>query len=297
MEMILGLLNFILFIALIVGLVKPALILRWTNKPTRLKVIGYWILSIIITSVLAVMVIDTKIDSKTVIQTGKLEIEEGSYLDAISTLEVIEKTDSLYSNAQSLIKTADSLNNLTPEQKRVAKKIILEEAKKEETLKLKEQLEIELKSINNGIEFADGNTFEELQMDIIVFATWATIIKEAKESENAEVIKLGVKLKSKVSKIQTKEFPNLRKKYAKIVAQIMWESDIDVSVNGTGKKYINFAGAVFATNKNKKDFQIKLQEVLEMFRFNQARYRWYKGEREYTYYTIFEGKDSEPVIL
>lgn len=297
MEMILGLLNFILFIALIVGLVKPALILRWTNKPTRLKVIGYWILSIIITNVLAVMVIDTKIDSKTVIQTGKLEIEEGSYLDAISTLEVIEKTDSLYSNAQSLIKTADSLNNLTPEQKRVAKKIILEEAKKEETLKLKEQLEIELKSINNGIEFADGNTFEELQIDIIVFSNWATIIKKAKESENAEVIKLGVKLKSKVSKIQTKEFPNLRKKYAKIVAQIMWESDIDVSVNGTGKKYINFAGAVFATNKNKKDFQIKLQEVLEMYRFNQARYRWYKGEREYTYYTIFEGKDSEPVIL
>ena len=297
MEVILGLLNITLFIALVVGLVKPALILRWTSKPTRLKVIGYWILSTIITSVLAVMVIDTKIDSKTVIQTGKLEIEEGSYLDAISTLEVIEKTDSLYSNAQSLIKTADSLNNLTPEQKRVAKKIILEEAKKEETLKLKEQLEIELKSINNGIEFADGNTFEELQIDIIVFSNWATIIKKAKESENAEVIKLGVKLKSKVSKIQTKEFPNLRKKYAKIAAQIMWESDIDVSVNGTGKKYINFAGAVFATNKNKKDFQIKLQEVLEMFRFNQARYRWYKGEREYTYYTIFEGKDSEPVIL
>ena len=297
MEVILGLLNITLFIALVVGLVKPALILRWTSKPTRLKVIGYWILSIIITSVLAVMVIDTKIDSKTVIQTGKLEIEEGSYLDAISTLEVIEKTDSLYSNAQSLIKTADSLNNLTPEQKRVAKKIILEEAKKEETLKLKEQLKRELKSINNRIKFADGNTIEELQMDIIVFATWATIIKEAKESENAEVIKLGVKLKSKVSKIQTKEFPNLRKKYAKIVAQIMWESDIDVSVNGTGKKYINFAGGIFATNKNKKDFQIKLQEVLEMFRFNQARYRWYKGEREYTYYTIFKGKDSEPVIL
>ncbi|MDC0382173.1 hypothetical protein OAM60_00240 [Flavobacteriaceae bacterium] len=58
MELILGLLNLILFIALIVGLVKPALILRWTSKPTRLKVIGYWILSIIITSALAVMVVD-----------------------------------------------------------------------------------------------------------------------------------------------------------------------------------------------------------------------------------------------
>ena len=48
MELILGLLIIILFIALIVGLVKPALILRWTNKPTRLKVFGYWILSFII---------------------------------------------------------------------------------------------------------------------------------------------------------------------------------------------------------------------------------------------------------
>ena len=41
MEVIIGLLIVILFIALIVGLVKPALILRWTNKPTRLKVIGF----------------------------------------------------------------------------------------------------------------------------------------------------------------------------------------------------------------------------------------------------------------
>lgn len=297
MEVILGILNLILFIVLIVGLVKPALILRWTNKPTRLKVFGYWILSIIITSFLSLMAIDTKIDSKTVIETGKLEIEKGNYLDAISTLKEIEKTDSLYSNAQLLINTADSLNNLTPEQKRVAKEIILEKAKKEETLKLKEQLERELKSINNGIKFADVSTVEELQMEVVVFATWATIINNAKESENAEVKKLGAKLKSKVSKIQTKEFPNLRNKYAKIVSQIMWESDIDVFVNGTGKKYINFVGGVFATNKNKKDFQTKLQEVLKMLRFNQARYRWYKGEREYTYYTIFEGKDSEPVIL
>ena len=51
MEVILGLLNFVLFITFIVGLVKPSLILRWSNKPTRLKVFGYWILSIIVTSV------------------------------------------------------------------------------------------------------------------------------------------------------------------------------------------------------------------------------------------------------
>src|SRR5690606_29718433 len=48
----LGLLSVALFIALIItlfiGLIKPALVLRWTKKPTRLKVFGYWVLSMII---------------------------------------------------------------------------------------------------------------------------------------------------------------------------------------------------------------------------------------------------------
>jgi vacuolar-type H+-ATPase subunit I/STV1 len=67
---ILGLLSFVLFIALIVGLVKPSLILRWTNKPNRLKVIGYWFLSIIIIGILAAIFIDTTIDSKASIESA-----------------------------------------------------------------------------------------------------------------------------------------------------------------------------------------------------------------------------------
>mgnify|MGYP003624908769 FL=1 len=294
---ILGLLSFALFIALIVGLVKPSLILRWTNKPTRLKVIGYWFLSIIITGILGTIFIDTTIDSKTSIESANNNIKEGNYSNAISTLEKIEKTDSLYNKAQLLIKKADSLNNLTAEEKKVAEKINAEKVKKEATLKQKEQLERELKSINDGIKFADGNSIEELQMDIILFASWAKIIQESEESGDTEIKDLGKTLKSKVSKIQIKEFPNLRNQYAKIVGKKMWENDIEVSANGTGKRYINFSGGVFAANKNKQEFQTRVQEVLNMFRFNQARYRWYKGESEYTYYTMYEGKDSEPVTF
>jgi hypothetical protein len=294
---ILGLLSFALFIALIVGLVKPSLILRWTNKPTRLKVIGYWFLSIIVTGILGVMFIDDTINAKANIESASKYIEEGNYSNAISELEKIQKTDTLYNNAQLLLKKADSLSNLTAEQKQIAKELKNENAKKEELLKQKEQLERELKSIDEGIKFADGNTIDALQMDIVVFASWAKLIKEAEESEEAEIQNLGKNLKSKVSRIQVREFPNLRKQYAKIVAKKMWENDIEVSANGTGKRYINFSGGVFAANKNKKDFQTQVQEVLNMFRFNQARYRWYKGESEYTYYTMYEGKDSELVTF
>jgi len=294
---ILGLLSFALFIALIVGLIKPSLILRWTNKPTRLKVIGYWFLSIIVTGILGVMFIDDTINAKANIESASKYIEEGNYSNAISELEKIQKTDTLYNNAQLLIKKADSLSNLTDEEKRIANELKAENAKKEELLKQKEQLEREIKSIDKGIKFADGNSIDELQMDIVVFATWAKIIKESEESEESEIKNLGKKLKTKVSRIQIREFPNLRKQYAKIVANKMWENDIEVSANGTGKKYINFSGGVFAANKNKKEFQTQVQEVLNMFRFKQSRYRWYKGESEYTYYTMFEGKDSEPVTF
>lgn len=294
---ILGLLSFALFIALIVGLIKPSLVLRWTNKPTRLKVIGYWFLSIIVTGILGVMFIDDTINAKENIESANKYIEDGNYSNAISELEKIQKTDTLYNNAQLLIKKADSLSNLTDEEKRIANELKAENAKNEELLKQKEQLEREIKSIDKGIKFADGNTIDALQMDIVVFASWAKIIKEAEESKDAEIQNLGKTLKSKVSRIQIREFPNLRKQYAKIVAKKMWENDIEVSANGTGKRYINFSGGVFAANKNKKDFQTQVQEVLNMFRFNQARYRWYKGESEYTYYTMYEGKDSEPVTF
>lgn len=82
MSEILGLLSIALFIALIVGLVKPSLVLRWTNKPTRLKVIGYWFLSIIITGVLGVMFMDTTLDS--VSQIKIFEKEKAEYHKTLS---------------------------------------------------------------------------------------------------------------------------------------------------------------------------------------------------------------------
>lgn len=294
---ILGLLSFALFIALIVGLIKPSIILRWTNTPTRFKVIAYWFLSTIATGILGVIFIDHTIDANTNIESANRFIEQGSYSDAISDLEKIEKTDSLYTKAQFLIKKADSLKNLSEDEKLNAKKQQEESIKKEKLLKQKEQLEREIKSIDDGIKFAEGSTIESLQMDIIIFASWSKIIKEAEDSEDTEINDLGKKLNSKVSKIQIQEFPNLRKQYAKIVSNKMWENDIEVYANGTGKNYINFTGGVFAANKNKKDFQTQVHEVLKMFRFKQSRYRWYKGEDEYTYYTIYEGKDSEPVTF
>lgn len=226
---------------------------------------------------------------------GIESFENGDYNLAVNYFSKIPKQDSLFNKALPYVIKIDSILKLTEEEKRISEAIKLEKIKNEEKIKLKEQLERELKSINDGVKFAEGNTIEELQMDLVVFGIWSQFIKEAEESDDSEIKNLGKKLQSKVSQIQIKEFPKLREQYSKIVASKMWEHDINVTSNGSGKKYINFSGGVFAANKNIKDFQIEINEILEMFRFNQARYRWYKEASEYTYYTIYEGKDSDPV--
>jgi hypothetical protein len=298
MTAILGLLSFALFIALIVGLVKPALVLRWTNKPTRLKVFGYWILATFVVGIIGVATESDEDRAKSSIEAAKNYIEQEKYSSAISNLEDIDKENPLYSEAQILLQQADSLSKMTEEEKRLAQEMEAKKAAEEEKLQQKEQLEREIKSINDGVDFSTyRGTVDALQMELVLFGTWADIIEKGENSDDPEIQKLAKQLKPKVVNLQVREFPRLRKEYADVVAKKMWENDIEVYANGTGNRYINFSGGLFAANKNKKDFQEQLHEILTMFRFNQSRYRWYKGADEYTYWTIYEGKDSQLVTF
>jgi len=298
MATILGLLSFVLFIAFIVGLVKPALVLRWTNKPTRLKVFGYWILATALVGIISVTMGNDEDKAKSNIQTAKNYIEEENYSRAVSTLKDIDMENPLYAEAQQLMQKADSLNKMTEEEKRIAKEMEAKKFAEVEKIKQKEQLEREIKSLNDGVDFSTyRGTIDALQMELVLFGVWANIISEGENSDDSEIQKLTKQLRPKVANMQAREFPKLRKEYANIVAKKMWENDIEVTSNGTNNKYINFSGGIFAANKNKQDFQNEVHKILKMFRFNQSRYRWYKEADEYTYYTIFEGKDSDLVTF
>jgi hypothetical protein len=298
MSAFLGFLSLGLFIALIVGLVKPEIILRWSKNPTRLKVFGYWILSVFIIGIIGVSMESETENTQVNIDLAQDYISEGKYETAISKLNDISKEDTLYSKAQILIHKADSLNNLSVEQKELAKVAAANNELEEKKQQKIEQLEREIKSINKGVDFSTyRGTIDALQIELVLFGTWANIITENENSEDPKIKSLVKQLRPKVARLQTKEFPIMRKEYAKVVGNKLWENDIEVSANGTGRKYINFTGGIFAANKNKKDFQTELQEILTMFRFKQSRYRWYKGADEYTYYTIYEGKDTDLVTF
>ena len=74
MEILLGLINIILLLALIIGLIKPSAILRRSERPTRTKVFLYCVLGIIITNILTFIVVDTTIDANDTIELAKKNI-------------------------------------------------------------------------------------------------------------------------------------------------------------------------------------------------------------------------------
>ncbi|MCC9016545.1 hypothetical protein [Flavobacterium lipolyticum] len=156
------------------------------------------------------------------------------------------------------------------------------------------QLKRELVSIEDGVNFSTyRNTIEATQMELVLFAAWAKTINEALISENSEINALGEELERKVKNIQVKEFPVLRKAYAKAVYQKLWEQNIETQVLGNKNKTIQFTGGYFANNGNKMKTQETLQEALKMFRFSRVNYKWYKYDNDYTYYEIDSPDDSE----
>lgn len=76
-----------------------------------------------------------------------------------------------------------------------------------------------------------------------------------------------------------------RRQYAKCLGQELWEDDIDVKTTDGGKTIV-FTGAVFAANRNIKDFNERFYPTFHDLGFTKAIYKWYKYDEDYTYYTI-----------
>jgi len=94
-----------------------------------------------------------------------------------------------------------------------------------------------------------------------------------------------------ISKQKT-EFPKMRKRYGDIVKDKLWEENIQVKVFGSGNTTIDFVAGIYASNKNIKDHQETLNDILHKLRFKRSQYRWYSGA-DYTYYTLTVPKDAD----
>jgi hypothetical protein len=162
---------------------------------------------------------------------------------------------------------------------------------------LQTKLANNIKSLDGGDDLTKSPPTSALDFQITaaLFKAYAVTIHEGKESSDKEVLQLTAELEKKVIASQQKNFPKLRKAYYEFVKDKLWENDVYVDLSGAGNTVIKFTGGYFAANKNIKTTQEALHEILQLLRFKQTQYRWYKGQDEYTYFTINSNTDSEIV--
>lgn len=291
MEGLLFGLNFILFIWFIVGLVKPSTAL-WIKEPTRLKVFGIWVIGVFVIGGLSAVLIDKDADNY---KLGQEYFNEKNYEKATEYLKMVSEKHEKFNDIQIQIAQADSL-------KEVEERIKKEENEREEIARqieerdrFKNQLLRELDSdiIKTGNTSAYRGDLTSLQTELIVFGAWKILIDQADSDQNPEVQKLGKQLKKKVVALQLKEFPILRREYAKFARSVLWEHDCDVNLGGSKNTTIEFVATAFAANKNIKDSYETLYEQMKMFRFKRVQYKWSKYDDEYTYYTMKTPEDGQ----
>ena len=112
-------------------------------------------------------------------------------------------------------------------------------------------------------------------------------------TRSSEIDHLITETKSKLSKLQYRDLPLMRKAFGKTMNNDLWVDDISVSVFGERNTIIQFTSAQFASNRNIKQAADLLMPTARKYRFKQIRFKWYKGDSEYTYYDIDPPKDNE----
>lgn len=161
---------------------------------------------------------------------------------------------------------------------------------------LNEQLTKQIETIGTfkGEEYR--GSLEKINSELLLITFWSSLINDAKKNSDANIQKLGKNLETKLVQLQTREFPKMRADYGQLVGKTLWEHDVDVKVFGNGNSTIEFTGGIFAANKNIKDAQTAIQDMLKKLRFDKANYRWFSGADEYNYYDIESSKDSEIAV-
>lgn len=178
---------------------------------------------------------------------------------------------------------------------------VVEEAEPEPVVvdaELLERLNREIKSLDEGVDFTGFyNDALGIQMGAALFGTWALMVEEGEQSQNPEAQALAKTLRRKVSQFQTVQFPKLRKAYGSVVREQVWEHNVEVNVYGNANGIIQFTGYVFADNGNKKMIQEIVRDMLKLLRYDQSRFKWYKGDSEYTYFTLNSALDREVIKI
>lgn len=143
-----------------------------------------------------------------------------------------------------------------------------------------------LKNEISGFDSLDYNTDQLITggglSEIALFKIAAQHIYLGNADDDSINQELSIQLAQRLEKLQVKEFPILRKQYAKTLGDNLWENDVYVRTVGKNHQYIVLQAIMFGANKNIKTFHGQIENAITMLRFKEARYTMYKGSPDFT---------------
>jgi hypothetical protein len=153
------------------------------------------------------------------------------------------------------------------------------------------ELDAQIENIGAGAPTYDSK--EMVLLQAAMFSNYAKTIAGAEARENPAVKKKAAELKRRVSQFQVREFPKMRRAWVKAADQAMWESNVDATVGGNAAQTLTLVGGLFASNRNIKQTQDTLSEVLHQLRFKRVNYKWIPSADKFTYYTLKTPADTD----
>ncbi|MHA6697688.1 SHOCT domain-containing protein [Chryseobacterium sp. A321] len=122
---------------------------------------------------------------------------------------------------------------------------------------------------------------------------FGTMYSKYENHEDLEVQKKVKEFKKAVIDYQVRMLPQMRKTYIDQADEKLWRSNIEVQSMGGSHKTIQLTGAILANNANKEDILKSMREMLDDLRFQRVNMKWYKYDKEFTYFELKNPSDKE----
>lgn len=152
---------------------------------------------------------------------------------------------------------------------------------------------IENKIIDIDRELLDKSDGADIATRVSWHKSNTALYGEVKGSKDKEVKQQTEKLKDKIRKVQTLEFPDLRQDYVNSKKDVLHQQSIEIALSGDKKDILTFEGAVFESKKNKKKFMKNIDQIIHDLRFHQVVYKWADGKDGSSVFDVDSKKDSE----
>jgi TM2 domain-containing membrane protein YozV len=236
---------------------------------------------------------------------AKQLFDDGKFDEALLVLKKISSKHEKYGEAQDMVAFADEyakvataiqvLSNL------VYSKDDFSASSKEFQSMLKNAVDTNKVKILVTVVITFGVMAENIELcEKFQISEMKYLKPQERNNLKAGLKKLTAQAKDKLQKEQRRNFPALRKEYAKIISEKFWRDNIEIEARGNGNTRLEIINGMFANNANKEDFQKSMNaagvvNVLKLLRFKSTAYKWYKHDDEYTYYQYDTPADDAEV--